>query len=156
ATTNPGNNGTIEVELRDGETGRPVRSIGGLYSQNGFTNGADGVVFDPSSSTVYLAAPTVNILSGYFIKTTGDVTTVGTRNLLFAGASLSGGVTVDGLQGVSRLAITPPTSDGTIFGPRVSLYALAPGENALTAFDVSATSAAPPIPPLAFVQANED
>src|SRR5262249_21006021 len=154
ATTNPtatASCGEVRIRRRDGESGAPLPSSPGTRGQCTVTKGANGVVLSPSGSIVYVAAQGISSVGAFRISLQPDQIAVGGG--IFETVATDGTNGVDGLLGVTRLAITPPTSDGTILGPRVSLYALASGENAISAFNVSENLlTANPTPTLGFVK----
>src|SRR5262249_10913201 len=134
--------GEIILQHRDGSSGLP-RGLpvefddcdpGSIYQ--GATIGANGVV--ATGNVAYAAATGSNLVVGVNLDV-GDTDRLSIGTAGFVSVAKDGvafnGVTPVGLQGVTRLAVTPPTSDGTMNAPqRVSLYALAPGENSLVAF----------------------
>ena len=154
-TTNPsstGGCGEIRARRRDGATGGLLSSPPGTRGQCSITKGANGVVVSPSGNIVYVAAPTVSTVSAFRLSIAPDQISIGGSPGSNETSFLHNATANDGLLGVTRLAITPGTSDGSIFGPRVSLYALAPANNAITAFNVSENFILVQPPVLGFVK----
>jgi Lactonase, 7-bladed beta-propeller len=125
--------GVVRVIRRDGETGDSVRTADGSRV---VPTPIASVAFNPSGG-VYAAVPGSNQLRALGISLLSDQIVVGgdclvSGDLGFETTATDGVAGVDGLQGVTRIAITPRTADG-----RTSLYALGAGENALAAFNVS-------------------
>jgi len=121
--------GEIRVRRRDGATGSIVTaSVAGVRAECGVTNGANGVVFSPTGRFLYVAAPGTNRVGAFAIAVAPEQIGVG---------GLFSETLTTAAPAATRLAVTPVTPDGTVLQSRVSLYALAPAANSVTAFNVS-------------------
>jgi sugar lactone lactonase YvrE len=133
-TTNPTAGalcGEVRARRRDGATGSFVATgLPGTRNACGVTNGVDDVVFSPSGNLLYTAAPTAGRVAAFRVAVSPDTIGIG------------GGIaeTNVAVPGVSRLAVTPFTPDGTVLARRASLYATTEVEDSVTAFDVSESS----------------
>ncbi len=141
--------GNLVVARRDGETGLSLRTGGG---NRGSSSPYAGIAFGPNSGIVYATVPGMNRLYAFGMFLFSDRITIGgdciaVGDLGLENSATDGAAGVDGLQGVNRVAVTSPTSDG-----RISLYALGAGENALAAFDVTPSFSLCGKPRLTFAQ----
>jgi len=142
------NGNTINLVRRNGATGLPKGSPAS-FMQSPDTNGINGLALLNTAAGVmaYAASPTQNSVIGLrlFTSEMDQAIFIGDPKVVKQGGTcpdppIDGCVKItDGLQGVSRLAVTTNTKDGparTSF-TRYSLYALAPAEGAISAFDVT-------------------
>src|SRR5262249_34779615 len=147
-TTDSSGDGTLGFQRRDGGSGLP-RGPFATFSKCGVTNGVMGLIV--AGRVAYAAAtataPSLNAVVGIKLFDANDSLVIESAPdwIVKDGQQVQdpfnqqdpyAKVTVVGLQGVTHIAITPPTTD-IRNPPRLSLYALAPGEHALTAFNVT-------------------
>lgn len=129
------NGSVFTYQRRDAASGLP-RGPADTFTMGG--SAGDVVV---TGNRAYAALPDLNAVVGVEgVYTDADAAPrfrSGADYLLHDGVNNIPGlpprtVTITGLQGVTKLAVTPPTSDS-----RVSLYALAPASHAVVAFNVT-------------------
>jgi hypothetical protein len=143
----PGGCGAIGLQHRDGASGMPRGSVVYFSDPACRTTGVSDVVV--SGGYAYAASPTTNSVVGVELGLfDGDAISIGQRVSIAQdgvpyAAPFSSSLpllTPTGLQGVTRLAITPPIRESGSF-TRISLYALAPSAHAVVAFNASINTA---------------